>query len=290
MNNKIKSSLDTVEGKIMFCIVREFLEYFNLDYTLSVYEPESYLDKNFQYKERHIVAEELGLDDAEDSQIPLLLSLIRHVKLTKTQCKDQNSSSTSELQESQTDNSKHLQKNLNSTYELSHPTINLYSSGNELNEISTNLVLEKDDDLQTDGNVDTSSQPVLKDSRIGEKNKGDKIRTKGTSLPEVAPLQNNKSRVSDILPSLYNKDHIDKPGFRELDKMFDIEADYEEDFMYSSDIPSKCDSKSDTIDISDIKLSQSINTELPDVSIEEPSNVTTTNANSKSENLNSVKE
>ncbi|KAJ8943594.1 hypothetical protein NQ318_006596 [Aromia moschata] len=77
MNNKIKTHLETEEGKTMFCIVREFLEFFNLCFTVSVFEPESYAGTCYQYEGRQKVAKALGLDVFEDKTVPLLLQLIR---------------------------------------------------------------------------------------------------------------------------------------------------------------------------------------------------------------------
>ncbi|KAF2881838.1 hypothetical protein ILUMI_24339 [Ignelater luminosus] len=78
LNKKVKAQLDTQEGRTMFCIVREFLEFFNLDYTISVYEPESYLGTNYQYEGRSKIIEDLGITQLKDNTTtPLLLQLIQ---------------------------------------------------------------------------------------------------------------------------------------------------------------------------------------------------------------------
>lgn len=250
MNNKIKSTLETMEGKIMFSMVREFLEFFNLDCTLSVYEPESYLGKVYHYQERNSVAEQLGLGSIEDgdSHVPLLLMLIRFVQLKKNDSNLQETLSVSQGdKEGLVDDIKYPVRNLNMTFELSNPTINLSLSKNESS--PSHIIPDSDksgDNTHKSDNSDKlddpeiTSQPILKECRNGDKPKLEKNKSKNT-LPDISPLQNNKSRVSDILPSLYNKEYKDKSGLRELDKMFDMEAEYEEDFMYSSDLSLKCD-------------------------------------------------
>lgn len=250
MNNKIKSSLETDEGKIMFCIVREFLEFFNLDCTLSVYEPESYLGNIYQYEGRHMVAEKLGLDvDEEAPHFPLLLMLIRFVQMMKNKNNHRDKISVArEVKSHELNDSKNTTQNLNMTYELSKPTINLCTSNNEVEYIGTPNELNNSENRQSQDSFkcenkpqdsEVAAQPILKESRNNEKPKFDKIKSKSTS--ETSPFQNNKSRVSDILPSLYNKEYKDKSGIRELDKMFDMEIEYEEDFLHSRDLSLQCD-------------------------------------------------
>lgn len=45
------------------CLVREFLEYFGFDYTLSVFDPETGQGKEFIYPGRAKLANQIGLDD-----------------------------------------------------------------------------------------------------------------------------------------------------------------------------------------------------------------------------------
>lgn len=239
MNTKVKASLETIEGKLMFCLVREFLEFFNLDCTLSVYEPESYLGKIYEYQGRETLAEELGLEEKidGDAHVPLLLMLIRLVQLRKNHSiSKEYIPVTPEIKQCES-----MHRNLNTTFDLSKPTITLgttvmepiQNSLNSASRISEDSYV-KEDACEKVEDIEINSQPVLKDSR-----NGDKIKPKN-HFSEMPTLQNNKTRVSDILPSLYNKDYKDKSD--ELDKVFDIEAEYEEDFMYSSDLSIKCDS------------------------------------------------
>lgn len=66
----------------MFCVVREFLEYFDLDFTISVYEPESYMGTSYNYGGKSEIIRNLGLSQLdENSKEPLLLELIRSLQL-----------------------------------------------------------------------------------------------------------------------------------------------------------------------------------------------------------------
>lgn len=82
LNPKIKAYTETVEGKAMFSIVREFLEFFDLCFTMSVYEPESYMGTSYKYDGKLAIMKDLGLSHLdENSEGPLLLQLIQLVQL-----------------------------------------------------------------------------------------------------------------------------------------------------------------------------------------------------------------
>lgn len=80
--------------------------------------------------------------------------------------------------------------------------------------------------------------------------KSDKLKSKLT-LSDLPPIQVNKTRGTDILPSLYSKEFKDKSNLQELDKLFDMEVEYEEDFMCSGD---ELSLKSDYSKTNSIKL------------------------------------
>lgn len=243
--------METEEGKIMFCIVREFLEFFNLDCTLSVYEPESYLGKIYEYQGRHTVAEKLGLGGIEgDSHVPLLLSLIKYVQLKKNESLQADGLLVSKDTSTTEGNDSKSTTKFNCTYDLSNPTINLCITNNEIDETSPSKEVNITEKSPTHINsvllnnklqeAEIGLETTLKDTRINNKPKLDKNKTKA-ALSDTSPLQNNKSRVSDILPSLYNKEYKDKSGVGELDKIFDMNIEYEEDLMISENIPLHCD-------------------------------------------------
>lgn len=85
LNQKIKIYTESPEGRTMFCIVREFLQFFDLDYTLSVFEPESYMGTKYNYEGRVGIIKDLGVTKLdENSQDPILLQLMRIVKLNSS--------------------------------------------------------------------------------------------------------------------------------------------------------------------------------------------------------------
>lgn len=70
---KIASFIQTQEGELIIGLVREFLEFFELEYTASVFEPECNLE--LSYIPRDKLCEELKLD-SEQTGIPLLSQMI----------------------------------------------------------------------------------------------------------------------------------------------------------------------------------------------------------------------
>ncbi|XP_014216926.1 uncharacterized protein LOC106645548 [Copidosoma floridanum] len=75
LNKSVKQYLSSSQGKILFSLVREFLEYFGLDYTMSVYDPETYCGKEYNYMGRQKLSEEFGIDSKE----PLLGELLKNI-------------------------------------------------------------------------------------------------------------------------------------------------------------------------------------------------------------------
>ncbi|KAI4470592.1 fgfr1 oncogene partner/lish domain-containing protein [Holotrichia oblita] len=81
-NKKLHSSLETNEGKLMFCIVREFLEQFDLEFTISVFEPESHMGSSYEYLGRQKLIQGLSIPNLkQESSDPILLQLIQLCKL-----------------------------------------------------------------------------------------------------------------------------------------------------------------------------------------------------------------
>lgn len=400
----------------MFCLVREFLEFFNLQFTISVYEPESYLDSIGEYEGRQKVAKDLGLDNTEESTVPLLQQLLK-IAQTKSKVLDinlnlngnhngsfkddslkldssykktescnsisKNSNNNSLSQEKTSKNEQLENKSLNATfdinsptvvfnstrrtnnpnykdrqdtigeeeddtienpnktadipkcslnctliqeesnkfnnlsvekngsfnatYDLNSPTVNLSKDANNVGipvpkflkdikeddtyedtssiaedsetldkSVSLNASenVENDVPLKNTSSSDNSIQISLKISSLTkpevDKPKLSPQRPKGSlsSLSDLPPLPLNKTRAnSDILPSMYSKDFKNKSNLKELDKMFDMEADYEEDFMYSNELSLNSPSQSKNIlsepsfnsNKSDLEMLNSIN-------------------------------
>ncbi|KAG5899356.1 hypothetical protein JTB14_036845 [Gonioctena quinquepunctata] len=85
MNNKVSNYLDTDEGRTMFCVVCEFLEFMDLNFTLSVYKSETFCGSKYQHEERKTLMEKLGLENIDNTSSPLLLHLLKSAqKKTKS--------------------------------------------------------------------------------------------------------------------------------------------------------------------------------------------------------------
>ena len=65
----------------MLTFSREFLEFFSLDFTLAVFDPETNLGKDFQYRGRGKLIDALGLTELVDPNIPLLGEIMRLSKV-----------------------------------------------------------------------------------------------------------------------------------------------------------------------------------------------------------------
>lgn len=74
MNKKVKQCLENSEGKLLFSLVREFLEYFGLEYTAAVFDPETCSGKDYTYEGREKLCRDLGLNTKE----PLLGEILKN--------------------------------------------------------------------------------------------------------------------------------------------------------------------------------------------------------------------
>ncbi|CAK9807279.1 Centrosomal protein 43 [Anthophora plagiata] len=115
LNKTVKQYLANSEGKLLFSLVREFLEYFGLDYTISVYDPETYFGKEYNYGGRNKLCEELGIESNE----PLLGEILKssmNSAFNNMQKNETNDSKLSETDENTT-------KIANATFEISIPKV-----------------------------------------------------------------------------------------------------------------------------------------------------------------------
>ncbi|CAH1108427.1 unnamed protein product [Psylliodes chrysocephalus] len=297
--------MESDEGKTMFYIVHEFLEFFNLCFTLAVYEPESYIDCNYKSEEKQRLLNQFGLGNIEESNEPVLYQLLKIAQRSKKNLEVNININGNLLQENKpesiptessvsenicSDNSEEEnigislkpknglpEPTLNATFDVQSP---MYSKVGKFDSLSaqnsenlkdldsirnkkqsddtyddtSSLVEDVDVELTTQNSSSEvperkvngiKESEIVKDKPKMSPPKSEKLKCKSnlSSLSDLPPL--NKSRVSDILPSLYNKDFKDKSNLRDLDKLFDMDAEFEEDSMYSSDdLPLKSDHNS----------------------------------------------
>ncbi|NXT43098.1 FR1OP protein, partial [Pelecanoides urinatrix] len=83
VNESLKSFLGTKDGRLVAGLVAEFLRFFNLDFTLAVFQPESSTLNGLDGREN--LARDLGITEAEGSVGgPLLLEVVRKCQQKKT--------------------------------------------------------------------------------------------------------------------------------------------------------------------------------------------------------------
>lgn len=63
INKHLKEFLSSSEGSLVACLVREFLEFFQLDFTLSVFDPETAQGKYYNYGGRSKLMKDLQLEN-----------------------------------------------------------------------------------------------------------------------------------------------------------------------------------------------------------------------------------
>ncbi|GIY19488.1 centrosomal protein 43 [Caerostris extrusa] len=73
-NKKFDDFIDTTEGKVVVSIVREFLEYFNLNFSLSVFDPE--IASSSPCFSRSDLCKELNISNS-DFDGPVLSALLK---------------------------------------------------------------------------------------------------------------------------------------------------------------------------------------------------------------------
>ncbi|XP_048456602.1 FGFR1 oncogene partner isoform X2 [Rhincodon typus] len=77
VNESLKKFLNTEDGRLVAGLVAEFLQFFNLDFTLAVFRPETNTFTGLDGRDN--LARELGIHEREELKgVPLLLEVIRN--------------------------------------------------------------------------------------------------------------------------------------------------------------------------------------------------------------------
>ncbi|XP_040920294.1 uncharacterized protein LOC121199555 isoform X3 [Toxotes jaculatrix] len=80
INDNLKKCLNTKDGRLVASLIVDFLQVFNLDFTLAVFQPE--INSLNGLDSRDLVCRELGLSESEvNRNCPLLLELVRRGQL-----------------------------------------------------------------------------------------------------------------------------------------------------------------------------------------------------------------
>lgn len=78
----MKSNLAKADIRTVFCLVREFLEYFELDFTNSVFEKESFMGILYDYKGKERLIKDLEIGVENVTQTPLLVEVLNIARNT----------------------------------------------------------------------------------------------------------------------------------------------------------------------------------------------------------------
>lgn len=82
VNSKLATFLSTTNGRLVASLVREFLQFFDLEFCLAVFDPETNIGKDVQYRERPKLFSALGLTELTDPHVPLLSEIMRLSKVS----------------------------------------------------------------------------------------------------------------------------------------------------------------------------------------------------------------
>jgi len=79
---KLAAFLSNTNGRLVASLVREFLQFFDLDFSLAVFDPETNIGRDVQYRERTKLCTALGLTELTDPEAPLLSEIMRLSKVS----------------------------------------------------------------------------------------------------------------------------------------------------------------------------------------------------------------
>lgn len=82
-NKALKEYLKTQQAALGLCIVREFLEYLELDFTLSVYNTETSHGKGYEYSGRNKLMKDLQIQGLNGKKGPLLAHILQIAQESK---------------------------------------------------------------------------------------------------------------------------------------------------------------------------------------------------------------
>ncbi|XP_063978474.1 uncharacterized protein DDB_G0283357-like isoform X2 [Diachasmimorpha longicaudata] len=192
LNKTVKQYLSNSEGKLLFSLVREFLEYFGLDYTISVYDPETYMGKEYNYVGRNKLCEKLGISTTE----PLLGELLKtsiNGAFSNSDKNDSNDSRLNKTSETTTLN--------NATFEVTAPKIIHKDSVSFSNDNDSSDKGESVSDMSQDMPINVT----ITDKKVNNSDKNiDKTSTNAMTETSSCELR-NESRDSTSLTKINDK-------------------------------------------------------------------------------------
>nr|XP_023415148.1 FGFR1 oncogene partner [Loxodonta africana] len=224
VNESLKKFLNTKDGRLVASLVAEFLQFFNLDFTLAVFQPETSTLQGLEGREN--LARDLGIIEAEGTVGgPLLLEVIRRCQQKekgptsgegaldlsdvhsppkspegKTSSHTIPSKKSSETSQSDTSTSSSEQKSKNSLHLLAHETkAGSFLSNKSLDGKDKAGLRPDEDDVEGDSFFD---DPIPKPEKTyGWRSEPSKQRGGLASLSDAPPLKSGLSSLAGA-PSL----------------------------------------------------------------------------------------
>uniref|UniRef100_A0A8D0L206 Centrosomal protein 43 n=1 Tax=Sphenodon punctatus TaxID=8508 RepID=A0A8D0L206_SPHPU len=198
VNESLKKFLNTKDGRLVASLVAEFLQFFNLDFTLAVFQPESSTLNGL--KSRENLARDLGIVEAEETNGPLLLEVVRRCQQKKISANGE----VTETSQSDTSLSSGETRSKSSIHFLPNEaklTSQLNSKDLDTKEKSNPAVGE--DDVDGDSFFD---DPIPKpESTYGWKSESNKRGGSLASLSDAPPIKSGLSSLTGA-PSLKDPD------------------------------------------------------------------------------------
>lgn len=154
------------EGTLTVSLIREFLSFFNMQFTLSVFEPESCENVSYTPYSRTSLASILGIHNSDPSE-PLLHTLIKNMKKETTEV--QNDTITSEKGIARKDNEDYDEDFQSASTSSLPPNERVKDTNNSTNQISVEEDLDVDasDLLSSEvSNIDDTMDKSAKNSSL----------------------------------------------------------------------------------------------------------------------------
>ncbi|XP_074846352.1 centrosomal protein 43 isoform X2 [Carettochelys insculpta] len=290
VNESLKKFLSTKDGRLVAGLVAEFLQFFNLDFTLAVFQPESSTLNGLEGREN--LAQGLGIIEAEGTvDGPLLLEVVRRCQQKKgssngevaavmsDMCSSPKStngqsgthpSKVAETTQSDTSISSGETKNKSSIHFLPNETKIVSQSHNKDLNVKEKSDPAIDDDLEGDSFFD---DPVPKLERnYGWKTESNKQGESPASLSEAPPVSSGLSSLAGA-PSLKEPEHANRNSvLKDLHlvntKLGSLELGTAEEDDYVDDFNSTSH-RSEKSDISIGEEIEEISVEIEDLNLED---------------------
>lgn len=124
INKALKDYVSTPEGLLAISLIREFLEFFNLEFATMVFDPETHAGMDYTYEGRAKLSKDLMLDANADNRSPLLGLVVKLLTSSLKKSSDAGGSKSSSIKseiskaaESISDNSEKYSNGFNGTSE-----------------------------------------------------------------------------------------------------------------------------------------------------------------------------